>query len=117
MKQILSPPVITRAAAAAPRSRSRKSAPGWCPAPGSTQDWGLSTRYPRAEGFLIIAYFHFLLQILAGPAFVAVFSVSGVFISVLSDKLKASVSRVILVGSGATVFSAGVKFRTFLQKL
>ena len=47
MKQILIPPVITRAAAAAPRSRSRKSAPGWCPAPGSTQDWGLSTRYLR----------------------------------------------------------------------
>jgi len=45
-------------------------------------------------------------QILAGPAFVAVFSVSGVFISVLSDKLKASVSRVILVGCGAAVFSA-----------
>ena len=77
---------------------------------------GLGIEYQVSEGFLIIAYFHFLLQILAGPAFVAVFSVSGVFISVLSDKLKARVSRVILVGSGAAVFSAGVKFRTFLQK-
>jgi len=45
-------------------------------------------------------------QILAGPAFVAVFSVSGVFISVLSDKLKASVSRVLLVGIGTAVFSS-----------
>jgi len=45
-------------------------------------------------------------QILAGPAFVAVFSVSGVLISVLSDKLKASVSRVVLVGAGAAVFSS-----------
>jgi len=44
-------------------------------------------------------------QILAGPAFVAVFSISGVLISVLSDKLKATVSRVILVGSGTAVFS------------
>ena len=47
-------------------------------------------------------------QILAGPAFVAVFSVSGVLISVLSDKLKASVSRVVLVGAGAAVFSSGM---------
>jgi len=45
-------------------------------------------------------------QILAGPAFVAVFSVSGVLISVLSDKLKASVSRVLLVGIGTAVFSS-----------
>jgi len=45
-------------------------------------------------------------QILAGPAFVAVFSVSGVLISVLSDKLKASVSRVLLVGIGTAAFSS-----------
>ena len=77
----------------------------------------MGIEYQVSEGFLVIAYVNSLFQILAGPAFVAVFSVSGVFISVLSDKLKASVSRVILVGCGAAVFSAGVEFRTFLQKL
>jgi len=45
-------------------------------------------------------------QVLAGPAFVAVFSVSGVLISILSDKLKSSVSRVVLVGIGTAVFSS-----------
>eukprot|EP00092_Neocalanus_flemingeri_P055973 GFUD01066284.1.p1 GENE.GFUD01066284.1~~GFUD01066284.1.p1 ORF type:complete len:509 (-),score=75.50 GFUD01066284.1:55-1581(-) len=45
-------------------------------------------------------------QILAGPAFVAVFSVSGVAISILSDKLKATVSRVLLVGIGTATFSS-----------
>ena len=45
---------------------------------------------------------------LAGPAFIAVFSVSGVLLSVLSDKLSDAVSRVVLVGLGAATFSAGL---------
>jgi len=52
-------------------------------------------------------------QILAGPAFVAVFSVSGVLISILSDKLKASVSRVLLVGIGTAVFSSACMLMGF----
>ena len=47
------------------------------------------------------------LKVLAGPAFIAVFSVSGVLLSVLSDKLSTAVSRVVLVGLGAATFSAG----------
>lgn len=47
------------------------------------------------------------LKVLAGPAFIAVFSVSGVLLSILSDKLSTAVSRVVLVGLGAAIFSAG----------
>ena len=47
------------------------------------------------------------LKVLAGPAFIAVFSISGVLLSVLSDKLSSAVSRVVLVGLGAATFSAG----------
>lgn len=47
------------------------------------------------------------LKVLAGPAFIAVFSVSGVLLSILSDKLSTAVSRVVLVGLGAATFSAG----------
>ena len=47
------------------------------------------------------------LQLLAGPAFVAVFSVSGVLVAVTADRLRAAVSRVVLVGLGTATFSAG----------
>ena len=46
-------------------------------------------------------------QILAGPAFIAVFSVFGVLVSVLSDRLKSKVSRVVVVGLGTATFSLG----------
>ena len=47
------------------------------------------------------------LKALAGPAVIAVVSVSGVLLSILSDKLSTAVSRVVLVGLGAAIFSAG----------
>ena len=46
-------------------------------------------------------------QILAGPAFIAVFSVFGVGISILSDRLKNKISRVVLVALGTATFSGG----------
>lgn len=46
-------------------------------------------------------------QILAGPAFIAVFSVCGVLVSVLSDRLSNKISRVVLVGLGTATFSLG----------
>ena len=46
-------------------------------------------------------------QILAGPAFIAVFSVCGVLVSVLSDRLGNKISRVLLVGLGTATFSLG----------
>ena len=46
-------------------------------------------------------------QVLAGPAFIAMFSISGVLLSIMADKLKNSVSRVVLVGLGTATFSAG----------
>jgi len=46
-------------------------------------------------------------QILAGPAFIAVFSVLGVLIAILSDRLAGRVSRVVVVGLGTATFSAG----------
>ena len=54
-------------------------------------------------------------QILAGPAFVAVFSFSGVLISVFSDKMKGSVSKAKLLAGGTALFSTGsflIKFRS-----
>merc|ERR1712012_1329018 len=45
-------------------------------------------------------------QVLAGPAFIAVFSVSGVLLSVMSDQLKHSISRVVLIGLGTATFSS-----------
>ena len=101
--------IRTGAVTTAHRSRARRSAQRLLTAPGSTLGWGSSTRYEitkRSHKECILIY----LQILAGPAFVAVFSVSGVLISVLSDKLKASVSRVLLVGIGTAVFSSGILY-------
>ena len=46
-------------------------------------------------------------QILAGPAFIAVFSIFGVVISILSDRLKNKISRVVLVALGTATFSGG----------
>ena len=46
-------------------------------------------------------------QILAGPAFIAVFSVCGVAISMLADRLKTKISRVVLVAVGTATFSGG----------
>jgi len=54
-------------------------------------------------------------QILAGPAFIAMFSISGVLISVMSDKLRSSISRVVLVGIGAATFSTACLLMGFSQ--
>ena len=75
--------------------------------PGCSWDYsGLGYQYQvgggRAEAAADPA-----VQLLAGPAFVAVFSVSGVLVAVTADRLRAAVSRVVLVGLGTATFSAG----------
>ena len=52
-------------------------------------------------------------QILAGPAFIAVFSVFGVVISILSDRLK-KISRVVLLAVGS-VFRVCLSVFTNIQ--
>lgn len=47
-------------------------------------------------------------QVLAGPAFVAVFSVSAVLLAVLSDRLSERISRTLVLGLGTLVFSSAL---------
>jgi len=54
-------------------------------------------------------------QILAGPAFVAVFSISGVLISVFSDKMKGSVSKAKLLAGGTALFSTACLLMAFSE--
>ena len=89
---------------AAARPRGRRSAGRGRAAAGTTPASATSTRWVEAGPRLAADP---AVQLLAGPAFVAVFSVSGVLVAVTADRLRAAVSRVVLVGLGTATFSAG----------
>jgi len=55
-------------------------------------------------------------QLLAGPAFVAVFTVSGVLFGAASDALSSAAARARLLGVAVVLFSAATTATAFSQK-
>ena len=90
----------------APPSRSRQTVGRETTVSGITPALAMNIKYSMIHTWENISLPDSL-KVLAGPAFIAVFSISGVLLSVLSDKLSSAVSRVVLVGLGAATFSAG----------